>query len=134
MLTQHACASTLSRWLPPMGYLGPVTNLCHMCEPKEDRATVPIFNPSIKCLGSPGITHDHMPIATAFPGHRCIDYFKTERDFDSQATWVISVLGLFLDTFVTTAYVIITVYVILTACVIKKSTAYVITTASVIKN
>ena len=35
------------------------------------------------------------PIATHFPGYRCMDYLTTERSFDSQVTWVIDVIGLF---------------------------------------
>ena len=35
------------------------------------------------------------PIATEFPVHGCMDEFTTERGFDSKATWVIDVLGLF---------------------------------------
>ena len=35
------------------------------------------------------------PIATQVPGHRCMDNLTTERSFDSQAIWVIRVLGLF---------------------------------------
>ena len=33
------------------------------------------------------------PIATHFPGHECTDDLTTERGFDTQATWVIDVLG-----------------------------------------
>ena len=36
------------------------------------------------------------PIDTQFPGHGSIDDLTTERSFNSQATWVIDVLGLFL--------------------------------------
>ena len=36
------------------------------------------------------------PIANQFPGHGCMDIIATERRFDSQATWVIDMLGLFL--------------------------------------
>ena len=35
------------------------------------------------------------PIATQFPGHGCMDDLTTGRSFDSLATWVIDVLGLF---------------------------------------
>ena len=35
------------------------------------------------------------PIATQFRGHRCIDNLITEHSFDSQATRVFDVLGLF---------------------------------------
>ena len=34
------------------------------------------------------------PIVTQFPGHRCMDDLITERSLDSQATWVIYILGL----------------------------------------
>ena len=34
------------------------------------------------------------PIATKFPGHGCMDDLKTERSFDSKASWVIVVIGL----------------------------------------
>ena len=50
---------------------------------------MPTFKFSTKCLGSPGIRHDHTP--------DCIDDLTTERSFSSQATWVIDVLGLFFD-------------------------------------
>ena len=35
-------------------------------------------------------------IATQFPGHGCMDDLTSDRSFDSQATYVIDVLGLFL--------------------------------------
>ena len=38
-----------------------------------------------------------LPIATLFPGHECMDDLTTECSPDSQAMWVIDVLGLFLD-------------------------------------
>ena len=37
------------------------------------------------------------PTAILFTGHRCMDDLTTERSFDSQATWVIDVLGLLFD-------------------------------------
>ena len=39
------------------------------------------------------------PIATHFPGHKCMNNLTTERrfDFDSQAMWAIDVLCLFFD-------------------------------------
>ena len=37
------------------------------------------------------------PIATHFPEHGCMKNLTTERIFDSQATLVIDVLGLFFD-------------------------------------
>ena len=37
------------------------------------------------------------PIATQFPGHGCLDDLTTERSFNSQATCVVDVLGLFFD-------------------------------------
>ena len=40
------------------------------------------------------IIHDRTP---EFPGHGCMDDLITERSFDSQAMWVIDVLGLFFD-------------------------------------
>ena len=36
------------------------------------------------------------PIATRFPRHGCMDDLITERSFDSQATRIIDVLGLFI--------------------------------------
>ena len=36
-------------------------------------------------------------IATQFPGLGCMDDLTTKRSFDSQAAWVIDVLGLFFD-------------------------------------
>ena len=47
--------------------------------------TVPTLNFCIKC---PGMIHDHSP---DFLG---MEDLTTERSFDSQATWVIDVLGL----------------------------------------
>ena len=40
------------------------------------------------------------PIATQFPGHGCMFDLTTESSFDSQATWVIVALGLFIFTYV----------------------------------
>ena len=37
------------------------------------------------------------PIATQFPWHGRMDDLTNERSFDSQATWVIDVLGLLFD-------------------------------------
>ena len=37
------------------------------------------------------------PIATKFAGNGCMDDLTTERSFDSQATWVSTVLDLFVD-------------------------------------
>ena len=37
------------------------------------------------------------PIACQFPGHGCMDDPIAERGFDSQATWVLGVLGVFFD-------------------------------------
>ena len=34
-------------------------------------------------------------IATQFPGHGCMDDLTTEISFDSQALWVIDVLGIY---------------------------------------
>ena len=45
-------------------------------------------------MGRTGKIH---PIATKFPRHGCTDDHTTERSFDSQATWVINVLGFILD-------------------------------------
>ena len=58
-------------------------------------ATVPTFNLCTKCVGISGIIHA-CPFATQFPGHGCIDDLTTESKFDSQATWIIVMLGLFL--------------------------------------
>ena len=44
--------------------------------------------------------HDTRPIASSFPGLECMDCLTTECSFDSQATWVIAVLGLFLTCYV----------------------------------
>ena len=41
--------------------------------------------------------HDRTPVCQQFPGHGCTDGLTTERDFDSQATWVIAVVGLYCD-------------------------------------
>ena len=35
--------------------------------------------------------------ASQLPGHRCMDNLGNERTFDSQAMWVVDVLGLFFD-------------------------------------
>ena len=37
------------------------------------------------------------PIVTQFPGLGCMDDLKTKRRVDKEATWVIDMLGLFLD-------------------------------------
>ena len=39
--------------------------------------------------------HITQPHARLFPGHLCMNDLTTERSFDSQATWVIDVLGSF---------------------------------------
>ena len=41
-------------------------------------------------------TRPHARLPPNFTRHRCIDDLTTERYFESQATWVINVLGLFL--------------------------------------
>ena len=46
-------------------------------------------------MGSLGIIHDAPPIATQVSGHGYMDDLTTERSFDSQAEWVIDVLGFF---------------------------------------
>ena len=48
-------------------------------------------------MGSPGIIHNRTPkkIGRAFV-YYAMDDLTTERSFDSQATWVIDALGLFL--------------------------------------
>ena len=52
--------------------------------------TLPTFDSCTKCLSGPGKIHNH-----TVPGHGCVyDHYTTERSFDSQATWVIDVLGL----------------------------------------
>ena len=57
--------------------------------------TVPTFNSCTKCVSSTGIIYDSTSDCLPFPGHNCMDELKTEHTFDSQATWVINVLGLF---------------------------------------
>ena len=57
-------------------------------------STVPTYNLCTKCVGMPGIIHDRMPDCHQFPGHRCMDDLTAECSFDSQASWVIDVLGL----------------------------------------
>ena len=41
--------------------------------------------------------HDRTPACQLFPWHGCTDGLTTERDFDSQATCVIAVVGLYCD-------------------------------------
>ena len=55
------------------------------------------FNSCTKCLGSPGIIQDRTPICHPFSGHGRMYDLTTARNTDSHATWVIGVLGLFLD-------------------------------------
>ena len=42
-------------------------------------------------------TQSHALLQTQFPGHGFKNDRKTERNVDSQATWVVYVLGLFFD-------------------------------------
>ena len=44
-----------------------------------------------------GMYRTTRPIATKFPGHGGMNDLKTERNFDLQATFVISVLSLYID-------------------------------------
>ena len=44
--------------------------------------------------GLPG--QNTRPIAIQFTGHDCINALTTERSFESQATWVIYVIGFFI--------------------------------------
>ena len=60
--------------------------------------TVPTFNPCTKCVGSPGIIngrtpHCH-PVSWAWMN---FDDLTDKLSFDSQATWVIVMLGLSFD-------------------------------------
>ena len=59
--------------------------------------TVPTFNSCTKYAGSQGIVHDRIPDCHHFPGYGCMDDLTTERSFDSQASCVINVFGLFFD-------------------------------------
>ena len=45
--------------------------------------------------GQPG--HNTRPIATLIPGHENMDDLRSEHSVDSQATWVVQVLGLSFD-------------------------------------
>ena len=60
---------------------------------------MPTFNSCTKCLGSPGIINDLKPDCHPVCGHGCMDDVTTERSFDSLATCVIDVLGVFVDMF-----------------------------------
>ena len=57
--------------------------------------TVPTFNSCTECVGSPGMIHDCRLDFTQCPGHKYMVDLTTERNFDSQATCVIDVLGLY---------------------------------------
>ena len=57
--------------------------------------TVPIFNSCTKCAGGQGIIKDLTLDSKQFPGYGCKDDLTTERNFDSQASWVINMVGLF---------------------------------------
>ena len=48
--------------------------------------TVLTFNSCTKCLGSLGMICG--PIATQFPGHRCVDDLTTERSFDLRGSFM----------------------------------------------
>ena len=50
---------------------------------------VPTFDSCNKCVGSTGIIHNR-PVS----GYDCMDNLTTEHGFNSQATWIIKVLGL----------------------------------------
>ena len=80
-------------WLKTIFYLWFMINI--------STVTVPTFNSCTKCLGT---IHDCKPACHQFHWHRCKDRLKIERDFDSQTTWVIDVLGLYFDTLSTGAF------------------------------
>ena len=61
------------------------------------KGTVPTFNSCTKCVGSAGKIHDHTPDCQPVSWVGMHDDLATERRFDSQATWVIDMLGLFFD-------------------------------------
>ena len=61
-------------------------------------ATVPTFNSCTECLSNHG--HNTRPHTRLPPSFLDRDNLTTERNFDSQATLVIDVLGLFFDMFV----------------------------------
>ena len=68
-----------------------VEHICVICP-----STVTASNFCTRCRGSPDIPYTPArPIATAFPGHGCMDDLTTERSFDSPATWAIDWLGSF---------------------------------------
>ena len=56
---------------------------------------MPTFNSCTKCVGSPGKIHDHMPDCHPVSWAWIYEWPTTERNFDSQATWVIDVVIVF---------------------------------------
>ena len=56
---------------------------------------MPTFNSCTKCVSSLSIINDHMPVCYPVSLQRCMDDLITKRCFDSQATCVIDVFGLF---------------------------------------
>ena len=61
------------------------------------QATVPTFNSCTEFVGTPGMVNDCRLDFTQVHGHTYMVDLTTERNFDSQATCVIDVLGLFFD-------------------------------------
>ena len=71
----------------------------HVDSITEGAFTVPAFNSYTKCLGIAVIKHERMPdyhpVSWAWMQPHVPD-LVTDRGFDSQATWFIDVLGLFI--------------------------------------
>ena len=60
--------------------------------------TVPTFNSCVERVGSPGIIHARTPgCHPYFRRHGCMDDLTTELALIHKATWIIDVLGLFVD-------------------------------------
>ena len=62
-----------------------------------NRYTVLTFNACSKCVGSLGVIHNRMPSCHPVSWDGCMDDLTTKRSFNSQATLVIGVLGLYFD-------------------------------------
>ena len=71
--------------------------LSHVAPHENHRCAVPTSNSCTRCLGSLAWYTTARLIATQFLQHGYLDDLTTERIFNPQATWFISVLGLFFD-------------------------------------
>ena len=74
-------------------FISSVKFVLHVGHPKvyETFVWIPCFQILAKTMTTA------RPIAPQLSGNRCVDDLTAERNFDSQATWVIDVLDLFHD-------------------------------------